>query len=153
MTLPSDTYFKNGVNIHIFIEHMQRNFILTDVMKTGYHQDLENFISMHSMKNQNFEMTGEYYDLHNYDLDSYDRRFAVIDVRLENSRYSENQQWVDEFHKRCDLLRSQGFVFICATPWESVENVLAVKLYPRIKFEHIKWTGGVNFYTVKGSCL
>jgi len=125
---------------------MQRNFILTDVMKTGYHQDLENFISMHSMKNQNFEMTGEYYDLHNYDLDSYDRRFAVIDVRLENSRYSENQQWVDEFHKRCDLLRSQGFVFICATPWESVENVLAVKLYPRIKFEHIKWTGDVSWF-------
>ena len=25
---------------------MQRNFILTDIMKTGYHQDFEEFIDM-----------------------------------------------------------------------------------------------------------
>ena len=49
MTLASDTYFKKGVNIHVFIGHMQRNFILTDIMKTGFHQNLENFIAMHSI--------------------------------------------------------------------------------------------------------
>ena len=60
---------------------MQRNFILTDVMKTGYHVDLENFISMNTLENQQFELTGEYYSLHNHDLDTYDRKFATIDVR------------------------------------------------------------------------
>ena len=57
---------------------MQRNFILTDVMQTGNHQDLENFINYHSLTDQTFDMTGEYYTLHDYDLDSYDRRFAII---------------------------------------------------------------------------
>ena len=61
---------------------MQRNFILTDVMKTGYHVDLEDFINMNSFEDQSFDMTGEYYTLHNYDLDSYDRRFAIIDCRI-----------------------------------------------------------------------
>ena len=84
ITLPSDTYFKNGVNIHIFIEPMQRNFILTDVMKTGLHVELEEFVKMHTLEDQTFEMTGEYYTLHNYDLDSYDRRFAMIDSRQAN---------------------------------------------------------------------
>ena len=60
---------------------MQRNFILTDVMKTGYHIDLEHFINMHTMADQQFEMTGEYYTLHNYDLDSYDRRFAQSSIK------------------------------------------------------------------------
>ena len=43
---------------------MQRNFILTDVMKTGFHVDLEDFINLHSLTNQTFDMTGEYYTLH-----------------------------------------------------------------------------------------
>ena len=57
---------------------MQRNFILTDVMKTGYHQQLEQFINLHSLADQTFDITGEYYTLHDYDLDSYDRKFAII---------------------------------------------------------------------------
>ena len=39
----------------------------------------------------------------------------------------------DEFHnelrKRCELLHSQGFVFIKANPWESLENVNKTKQY------------------------
>ena len=34
---------------------MQRNFILTDVMKTGFHVDLEDFINLHSLTNQTFD--------------------------------------------------------------------------------------------------
>ena len=64
---------------------MQRNFILTDVMKTGFHVDLEDFINLHSLTNQTFDMTGEYYTLHGYDLDSYDRKFAIIDWRYDNN--------------------------------------------------------------------
>ena len=63
---------------------MQRNFILTDVMKTGFYHDLEEFISMNTMKQQSFDCTGDYFTLHNYDLDSYDRRLAIIDTRPQN---------------------------------------------------------------------
>ena len=125
---------------------MQRNFILTDVMKTGHHQDLEQFISMHSLENQQFDMTGEYYTLHNYDLDSYDRRFAIIDVRKENARIANNKEFYEELTRRCDLLKSQGFVFIKATPWESLENIKNSNLYPITDIEHTKWSGGVSWF-------
>ena len=125
---------------------MQRNFILTDVMKTGFHQDLESFISMHTLKNQTFDTVGQYYDLHLFDLDKYDRKFAVIDVRSEMKMMSENPQFAEELKKRCALLHSQGFVFIKATPWESLENVNSIKLYPEIDLHHCKWTGDVSWF-------
>ena len=125
---------------------MQRNFILTDVMKTGFHVELEQFINMHTMADQQFEMTGEYYSLHNYDLDSYDRKFAIIDVRQANHRLKDNKEFNTELKKRCDLLHSQGFVFIKSTPWESLENTKHTPQYPEIEIEHIKWTGGVSWF-------
>ena len=125
---------------------MQRNFILTDVMKTGHHQDLEAFVNHHSLENQNFEMTGEYYTLHDYDLESYDRKFAVIDTRRSNGRIHGNTEFDLELRRRCDLLHSQGFVFIKATPWESLNNIKAETQYPLIEVEHIKWTGGVSWF-------
>jgi hypothetical protein len=125
---------------------MQRNFILTDVMKTGNHQELEGFISMHSLENQCFDMSCEYYTLHNYDLDSYHRRFAIIDVREENTRIRNNKEFHEELTRRCELLKSQGFVFIQATPWESLENIKNSKVYPQIDIEHIKWSGGVSWF-------
>ena len=146
MTLPSDTYFKNGVNIRVFIGYMQRNFILTDVMKTGDHVKMEQFIELHSLPDQIFDMTGQYYDLHNYDLDSYDRKFAMIDVRHINMSFKNNNEFQSELRKRCDLLHSQGFVFIKATPWESLDNINSQKQYPEIEIEHIKWTGGTSWF-------
>ena len=125
---------------------MQRNFILTDVMKTGYHIDLEHFINMHTMADQQFEMTGEYYTLHNYDLDSYDRRFAIIDVRGTNVRLKDNTEFHQELKRRCELLHSQGFVFIKSNPWESLENIENTSQYPEIEINHIKWTGGVSWF-------
>ena len=125
---------------------MQRNFILTDVMKTGNHQDLESFISMHSLENQQFDMTGEYYTLHKYDLDSYARRFAIIDTKAANSRIKNNIEFDTELSRRCELLKSQGFVFIKATPWESLNNIKNSELYPEIDIEHIKWSGGVSWF-------
>ena len=129
---------------------MQRNFILTDVMKTGYHVDLEEFIGMHSIKDQSFDCTGEYYTLHDYDLDSYDRRFAIIDTRLDNARLKDNQEFNQELKRRCDLLHSQGFVFIKSNPWESIENFENIAeiygIYPIIDIKHIKWTGDVSWF-------
>ena len=47
---------------------MQRNFFLTDLMKTGEHYRYEKFLDTHSLPNQTIEHTGEYYTLHNYCL-------------------------------------------------------------------------------------
>ena len=125
---------------------MQRNFILTDIMKTGNHNKLEDFINFHSLKDQSFEYTGEYYTLHNFDLDSYDRRFAIIDTRGANDRLKDSPYFIAELKKRCQLLHSQGFVFIKANPWESLENVNNTLQYPEIDIEHIKWNGGVSWF-------
>jgi hypothetical protein len=125
---------------------MQRNFILTDVMKTGFHQSLEKFISMHSIENQTFDTVGQYYDLHLFDIDSYDRKFAVIDTRVDNHGFDKNPEFVAELKRRCDLLHSQGFVFIKATPWESLHNIDHTMLHPEINLEHTKWTGGVSWF-------
>ena len=158
MTLPSDTYFRNGVNISIFIDTMQRNFILTDVMKTGNNSDFAKFISMNTMQGQTFDTTDEYYTLHNYDLDSYDRRFAVIDVRTDNVRFSINEDFNLELRKRCELLQSQGFVFIKATPWESIHNIENTKefnpvigaddsiYFPKFEIPHVKWSAGTSWF-------
>ena len=125
---------------------MQRNFILTDVMKTGNHRDLESFVNHHNLENQIFDMTGEYYTLHEYDLESYDRRFAIIDTRSVNFRIHGNKEFDLELRRRCDLLHSQGFVFIKATPWESIHNIRHSALYPEIEIEHIKWSAGVSWF-------
>jgi len=128
---------------------MQRNFILTDVMKTGFHGDLEDFISLHTLPNQQFDMTGEYYTLHHYDLDSYDRRFAVIDYRQANDEV-DGAEFNAELDRRCKLLHSQGFVFIKACPWESRDNLKEVEvksgLFPKYDIDHIMWTGGVSWF-------
>ena len=125
---------------------MQRNFILTDVMKTGNHSKLEGFINFHSLKGQAFDLAGEYYTLYNFDLDSYDRKFAIIDIREANNRLKDSAEFTAELKKRCKLLHSQGFVFIKATPWESMENVNREKQYPEIEIPHIKWTGDVSWF-------
>ena len=82
---------------------MQRNFFLTDLMKTGNHQSYEQFLNTHSLPNQTIDCTGEYYTLHNYDLDSYDRRFALIDRTIANNRVCANKEYPAELLKRAML--------------------------------------------------
>ncbi len=125
---------------------MQRNFILTDLMKTGKHVEVDQFISSNSLQDQTFDLESEYYRLHNYDLESYDRRLAIVDVRHDNYRLKDNKEFKIEFERRCKLLHSLGFVFISATPWESEDNIAQTELYPSLKINHIKWTGGVSWF-------
>ena len=115
-------------------------------MKSGNHVQLEQFINMHSFEDQTFDMTGEYYTLHNYDLDGYDRKFAILDYRSANARVSNNPDFLPELKRRCTLLHSQGFVFIKANPWESEDNLLSDPPQPQIDIKHILWCGGVSWF-------
>ena len=146
MTLPSDTYFKNGVNIHLFIGHMQHNFILTDVMRTGFHKDLEEFIDMHTMVDQKIDYTGDWYTLHDFNLDKYDRKLAIIDTRQGNWHLRNSESFKADLNKRCELLHSQGFKFIKASAWECNETIEEQQLWPKIDIEHVRWTGGVSWF-------
>jgi len=125
---------------------MQRNFVLTDVMKTGANQDVKNFIDLQSLPRQRFECESEYYNLHNYDLDSYDRKFAIVDSRYDNNKFKSNPRFKEELTKRCELLHSQGFTFIKNTAWESAENIKQIEIYPEIPFDHFTWTGGTAWF-------
>jgi hypothetical protein len=136
---------------------MQRNFFLTDLMKTGAHHTYEQFLRTHTLPNQKIDYTGEYYTLHNYDLDSYDRRFALIDRRIHNDRVIDNEEYWTELNRRVKLLHSQGFKFILATPWESSENIQekgfgytgkSRRLVPgKVEgVETFEWTGGVSWF-------
>jgi hypothetical protein len=128
-------------------------------MKTGEHHRYERFLDTHTLPNQTIEYTGEYYTLHAYDLDSYDRRFALIDRRIHNDRLVGNSEYSSELMRRVKLLHSQGFKFILATPWESIENIKTksfmikndgdkrVLIPERIdEVQTFEWTGGTSWF-------
>ena len=125
----------------------QSNFILTDIMKTGNHLLQEGYVRFNSLSNQSFDMTGEYYMLHNFDLKKYDRRFALIDVRQDNQRLN-CKEFDNELARRMANLKSLGFCFIYSTPWESKENYETNKqeYYPKKTFEGHHWFGGVSWF-------
>ena len=128
---------------------MQRYFFLTDIMKTGNHVSYERFLDSHLLPDQEIEHTGEYFNLHNYNLDSYDRKFALVDRNIPNQRFKNNSEFKAELQKRCQLLHSQGFKFIMASPWESLENVNTMeRIYPKEigGLDYFNWTGGVSWF-------
>ena len=108
----------------------------------------ERFLRTHSLPNQTIEYTGEYYTLHNYDLDSYDRRFALIDRRIDNTVLYGNKEYYNELDRRVKLLHSQGFKFIMASPWESIENLKSGKIHPNDigNVNSFNWTGGTSWF-------
>ena len=115
-------------------------------MKTGNHLDFEDYINTHSLSDQTFDMTGEFYTLHNFDLDSYDRRFAIIDSRSDNLGLLHNDYFEKDYNKRIELLKSQNFVFIRANPWESVSTMQNTRAYPDVPVEHCLWTGDTTWF-------
>jgi len=144
MTLASDTYFKKGVNIQVFIGQMMKIFILTDLMYSGQHRDMQWFIESAKFEDIDFTFEPEYWNLHNYDWDSYDALYCIIDHR---DGYEDSPEFVEQLHKRMELLKQNGFKFILARPWESAENVANSKFYDIIKeFDHNKWFGGTTWF-------
>jgi hypothetical protein len=116
-------------------------------MKTGHHTDLEEFINMNSLEDQIFEMTGEYFTVHNYDIDSYDRRIAFVNRdKIGPMHPSHNLEFRVELDKRMDLLQSQNFKIIYTTPWESIENIKSMNLYPPHESNQMVWEGGVSWF-------
>ena len=125
---------------------MQRNFILTDMMKTGFDQDVRHFIESNTMDDQKIDLTGQYYDLPLFDLDKYDRKFALIDHRIENQSISNNSEFNVEYMRRSAKLAKLGFTFIQSSSWECVESD-SHNMYP--KTDHIniyKWWGDAGWW-------
>jgi len=104
----------------------ERNFILTDVMKTGDHQRLESFINFSNIEGQTFDMTGEWYALHQYDLTKYTRKIALINSRKETKGLWNNTYYITDLEKRIEKLHQQGFIFVITNPWESKQNIECV---------------------------
>ena len=115
-------------------------------MKTGENNLYESFINLHSLRDQTFDYTSEYYMIGSYDLDTYDRKFAIIDRSVIGKFHpSLDEGYRIELDKRKKLLHSQGFTFILATPWESKENIGNEKLYP-IQTDELVWSGDTSWF-------
>lgn len=127
---------------------IKKNFFLTDLMKTGDHQSTERYLSMANIDNEKIESAGEYYTLHNFDLKGYDRLFAMIDHHGSNVRLWDNAQYWSDLQVRIELLQRQGFVFILAHPWESVDNMRERRYYDKLlkAVKHCTWPGAVNWF-------
>ena len=62
---------------------MQSNFFITDLMSTGDCVEYERFLSDHTLPNQQNTYCNTYYALHLYNLDQYDRKFAIIEDKIK----------------------------------------------------------------------
>lgn len=103
---------------------VQKNFILTDVMKTGFHTRLEQFIEFGQLPNNTFTMTGTYWEINNFNLNEFDRKIAIIDYRDKTCPFFQNKLFVEDFNKRLNVLKKQGFSFVLANPWESKNTII-----------------------------
>ena len=126
---------------------MQRNFFITDLMNTGDCMSYEHFLNDHTLPNQHNTYCSEWYRLHLYDVDSFDRRFAIIDRPLVSEVVAD--EYIRELKRRVELLHSQGFHFILATPWESDENIkLGEQRWPKELpgYSYTEWSGGTSWF-------
>ena len=127
----------------------KKNFFLTDVMKTGNHLLVEDFLTLGRSVEEQIEYTGEYYTLHNYDLKKYNRLFAMIDYDNSHSRLWQNKDYHNDLKNRTDKLEQLGFKFIITHPWESLENMkYKIKNYDEYvkNKKFIRWAGGTSWF-------
>jgi len=133
----------------------QRNFILTDVMKTGQPAYLKNYIDSGNLPNQKFVITEEYYTIHNYDLQSFDRRLAIIDMSFNINTVLSNSDYQQDLKHRLKTLHDLGFSFIFGCPWESKDNLhtqnwlnaeWTSKGERVLPYAYHTWTGGSSWF-------
>jgi len=123
---------------------MKKIFILTDLMYSGQHREMQWFIESAKFEDVDFTFEPEYWNLHQYDWDRYDELFCIIDHR---DGYESNPEFVEQLNTRSELLRQNGFKFILARPWESPANMANSKFYELLKnIPHTKWFGGTTWF-------
>jgi hypothetical protein len=127
---------------------IKKNFFLTDLMKLGDHVVFEKFIGLNTLKDQEFTFTSDYYRLHTFKVEQYQRKFAIIDHRDLHKDIWQNEEYWQEFNRRIKRLQSLGFIFIIGHPWESVENVSNWLNFNEIFLDkkYIHWAGSVNWF-------
>jgi len=135
------------LNTHI-MSPTKKTFFLTDLMKTGDHQKIEEFLSMADIPGEKIEYTGEYYTLHQFDLKKYDRLFAMIDHQIFHYTYWQNEDYRNDIARRVKSLKDRGFQFIITHPWESLENMNPHNQYKVLlqDIKHQVWHGGKNWF-------
>jgi len=124
----------------------QHNLILTDIMKTSDHLALEGFIRFNTLLNQKFDLTGEYYTLHNFELEKYHRRIAFLDIRQDNHRFENNLEFDVELKKRIKFLKKNNFKILIACPWESAENFKNANYFPTGYKNEFLWHGQQSWF-------
>ena len=134
---------------------MERNFILTDVMKSGYHQQLDNFLDYHTLAGQEITHNHQYYTVTNFPLDQYKKKLAIIDICNASYCLFDQQEFVEELDRRLIKLRNLGFAIIIANPWESLNNILNPAIAEKIKqvieryttdSKNLIWTGESSWF-------
>ena len=127
---------------------IEKNFFLTDLMKTGDHQTIEQFLSIANISKETIEYTGEFYTLHNFNLKEYKHCFAIIDHCAVNARLWKNKEYWDDFIRRISLLKENNFKFILSHPWESEENMQNQQYYKEYlrDTKNYTWSGGTSWF-------
>lgn len=123
---------------------MEHNFILTDIMKTGYNPYLHDFLSYQNIPGQSFEFDEQYYRLHFYDLKKYQRKFACLFPR---PRLYESNEYCEDLSKRINKLISLGFKIIVSEPWESKDTILKrLNILHIENINYILWSGDASWF-------
>jgi len=124
----------------------EHNLILTDIMKTGDHVANEGFIRFNTLPNQIFDLTGEYYTLHNYKFKQYHRKIAMLDVKMANVRLEKNLEFAIELDRRINFLKQNNFKIIVSCPWESAENFTNSNYFPIGYKNEFLWHGQQSWF-------
>ena len=123
---------------------MEHNFILTDIMRTGYNPALHNFLSYQNIPEQSFTFDEQYYRLHLQDIKKYQRKFACLFPRP--LLYS-SVEYCEDLQKRIKKLVNLGFKIIVSEPWES-RKTIREKLNT-LHIEHLDytfWAGDASWF-------
>ena len=102
---------------------VKHNLVLTDLMHLGDHVYFENYWRFPSLPYERFDYFANYYELHKFDLDKYDRRIVLIDHRDSHHKIWTSEEYIRDIQQRIEKLHKLGFVFIIAHPWESDKNI------------------------------
>lgn len=122
-----------------------KTLILTDIMKTGHHWWYADFLRYHTIMDQIIDVCDDYYKLHQHNLESYDKKIAVICGM--NDFLLDNEEYKNDLNCKIEKLKSQGFKFILGIPWESRGNTRHnqhIKIYRKICFD--TWHGDHDWF-------